>query len=188
MDTLYEKFSFNWNQSLAGPQSDPCRMTRASHELVIRHVLNYFLHGKHLSPGLKYRSAWAPPEAELAGDLQRDVVCLVLVLFPFVSPPYFSSELLGEEYATVCHAGGQVSRHWNAYTSIQKKRGKGEKIDHFLRLAVLVQPNVLTYIAAIQSAFTVPNFVYIQVLYLLNTTGHLKLTKKITKPKLRYAG
>lgn len=58
------------------------------------------------------------------------------------------------------------------------KRGKGEKIDHFLRLAVLVQPNVLTCVAAIQSAFTVPNFVYIQVLYLLNTTGHLKLTKK----------
>lgn len=58
MDTLYESVHlienrfFGWKVS-AGPQSDPCRVTKASHMLIIRHMLKYFLHDKHLSLGLK---------------------------------------------------------------------------------------------------------------------------------------
>lgn len=81
--------------------------------------------------GLKIKQHLSSAEAELAGEVERDFVCVwafcfwVCFIFFFPSPHRSGSELLeGRGSSHVRQGAG--SRHWNVLPQWKGKRGEGE--------------------------------------------------------------
>lgn len=111
--------------------------------------LGDFLRDKHLSLGLKYSSTWAPAEAELAGEVERDFVCvwafvLLSLLWGFLPSPHRSgSELLEKGMLLLCQAGLEFQA-LKCFTSMRRRkrggRGKKRKSWFYFLFAIFFSP------------------------------------------------